>query len=48
MTGCALRIRRVFAAGDTFALSKFTHAADAMARIVIANAYFLPAVRSPI
>jgi pyruvate/2-oxoglutarate dehydrogenase complex dihydrolipoamide dehydrogenase (E3) component/uncharacterized membrane protein YdjX (TVP38/TMEM64 family) len=33
--------RRVFAAGDVCSRFKFTHAADAMARIVIANALFL-------
>src|SRR5918997_4245003 len=33
--------RRVFAAGDICSRFKFTHAADAMARIVIANALFL-------
>jgi pyruvate/2-oxoglutarate dehydrogenase complex dihydrolipoamide dehydrogenase (E3) component len=32
--------RRVFAAGDICSRYKFTHAADAMARIVIANALF--------
>ena len=32
---------RVFAAGDICSRYKFTHAADAMARIVIANAFFL-------
>ena len=32
---------RVFAAGDVCSRYKFTHAADAMARIVIANALFL-------
>ena len=32
---------RVFAAGDICSRFKFTHAADAMARIVIANALFL-------
>ncbi len=32
---------RVFAAGDICSRYKFTHAADAMARIVIANALFL-------
>lgn len=32
---------RVFAAGDVCSRFKFTHAADAMARIVIANALFL-------
>jgi pyruvate/2-oxoglutarate dehydrogenase complex dihydrolipoamide dehydrogenase (E3) component len=32
---------RVFAAGDVCSKYKFTHAADAMARIVIANALFL-------
>jgi pyruvate/2-oxoglutarate dehydrogenase complex dihydrolipoamide dehydrogenase (E3) component/uncharacterized membrane protein YdjX (TVP38/TMEM64 family) len=33
--------RRIFAAGDICSKYKFTHAADAMARIVIANALFL-------
>jgi pyruvate/2-oxoglutarate dehydrogenase complex dihydrolipoamide dehydrogenase (E3) component len=33
--------RRIFAAGDICSRYKFTHAADAMARIVIANALFL-------
>jgi pyruvate/2-oxoglutarate dehydrogenase complex dihydrolipoamide dehydrogenase (E3) component len=33
--------RRIFAAGDICSRFKFTHAADAMARIVIANALFL-------
>jgi len=33
--------RRVFAAGDICSRYKFTHAADAMARTVIANALFL-------
>ncbi|MRR37005.1 FAD-containing oxidoreductase, partial [bacterium] len=32
--------RRVFAAGDVCSLYRFTHAADAMARIVVANALF--------
>ena len=32
---------RVFAAGDVCSRYQFTHAADAMARIVIANALFL-------
>lgn len=32
---------RVFAAGDVCSRYKFTHAADAMARLVIANALFL-------
>jgi pyruvate/2-oxoglutarate dehydrogenase complex dihydrolipoamide dehydrogenase (E3) component len=32
--------RRVFAAGDICSLYKFTHAADAMARIVLHNALF--------
>jgi pyruvate/2-oxoglutarate dehydrogenase complex dihydrolipoamide dehydrogenase (E3) component/uncharacterized membrane protein YdjX (TVP38/TMEM64 family) len=32
--------RRIFAAGDICSRYKFTHAADAMARIVIANALF--------
>jgi pyruvate/2-oxoglutarate dehydrogenase complex dihydrolipoamide dehydrogenase (E3) component/uncharacterized membrane protein YdjX (TVP38/TMEM64 family) len=33
--------RKIFAAGDVCSKYKFTHAADAMARIVIANALFL-------
>jgi pyruvate/2-oxoglutarate dehydrogenase complex dihydrolipoamide dehydrogenase (E3) component len=33
--------RKIFAAGDVCSRYKFTHAADAMARIVIANALFL-------
>jgi pyruvate/2-oxoglutarate dehydrogenase complex dihydrolipoamide dehydrogenase (E3) component len=33
--------RRIFAAGDICSRYQFTHAADAMARIVIANALFL-------
>jgi pyruvate/2-oxoglutarate dehydrogenase complex dihydrolipoamide dehydrogenase (E3) component/uncharacterized membrane protein YdjX (TVP38/TMEM64 family) len=33
--------RRIYAAGDICSRYKFTHAADAMARIVIANALFL-------
>jgi pyruvate/2-oxoglutarate dehydrogenase complex dihydrolipoamide dehydrogenase (E3) component len=33
--------RRIFAAGDVCSAFKFTHAADAMARIVIQNALFL-------
>ena len=33
--------RKIFAAGDICSRYKFTHAADAMARIVIANALFL-------
>jgi pyruvate/2-oxoglutarate dehydrogenase complex dihydrolipoamide dehydrogenase (E3) component len=33
--------RRIFAAGDICSRFKFTHAADAMARIVIQNALFL-------
>jgi pyruvate/2-oxoglutarate dehydrogenase complex dihydrolipoamide dehydrogenase (E3) component len=32
--------RRIFAAGDVCTALKFTHAADAMARIVIRNAFF--------
>ncbi len=32
--------RRIFAAGDVCSRYKFTHAADAMARIVIQNAFF--------
>ena len=41
MSGCGRPIRRVYAAGDVCSRYKFTHAADAMARIVIANALFL-------
>ena len=33
--------RRIYAAGDVCSAFKFTHAADAMARIVIQNAFFL-------
>src|SRR5205807_9172453 len=33
--------RRIFAAGDCCSRYKFTHAADAMARLVIRNALFL-------
>jgi pyruvate/2-oxoglutarate dehydrogenase complex dihydrolipoamide dehydrogenase (E3) component len=33
--------RRIFAAGDVCSAFKFTHAADAMARVVIQNALFL-------
>ena len=33
--------RRIFAAGDVCSLYKFTHTADAQARIVIANALFM-------
>src|SRR5207247_7820837 len=32
---------RIYAAGDVCSRYKFTHAADAMARIIIANALFL-------
>jgi pyruvate/2-oxoglutarate dehydrogenase complex dihydrolipoamide dehydrogenase (E3) component len=32
--------RRIFAAGDICSRLKFTHAADAMARVVIQNALF--------
>jgi pyruvate/2-oxoglutarate dehydrogenase complex dihydrolipoamide dehydrogenase (E3) component len=38
--------RRVFAAGDICSRYQFTHAADAMARIVVQNALFLPTVRA--
>jgi pyruvate/2-oxoglutarate dehydrogenase complex dihydrolipoamide dehydrogenase (E3) component len=38
--------RRVFAAGDICSRYKFTHAADAMARIVVQNALFLPTARA--
>jgi pyruvate/2-oxoglutarate dehydrogenase complex dihydrolipoamide dehydrogenase (E3) component len=38
--------RRVFAAGDICSPFKFTHAADAMARIAIQNALFFPTVRA--
>ncbi len=37
--------RRIFAAGDICSRFKFTHAADAMARIAIQNALFLPRAR---
>lgn len=37
---------KVYAAGDVCSRFKFTHAADAMARIVIANALFLPRRRA--
>jgi pyruvate/2-oxoglutarate dehydrogenase complex dihydrolipoamide dehydrogenase (E3) component len=37
--------RRIFAAGDVCSRFKFTHAADAMARIVIRNALFLGRAR---
>jgi pyruvate/2-oxoglutarate dehydrogenase complex dihydrolipoamide dehydrogenase (E3) component len=37
--------RRIFAAGDICSRYKFTHAADAMARIVIQNALFLGRAR---
>jgi pyruvate/2-oxoglutarate dehydrogenase complex dihydrolipoamide dehydrogenase (E3) component len=36
---------RIFAAGDVCSRFKFTHAADAMARIVIQNALFFPRAR---
>jgi pyruvate/2-oxoglutarate dehydrogenase complex dihydrolipoamide dehydrogenase (E3) component len=35
---------RIFAAGDICSRYKFTHAADAMAQIVIQNALFHPSV----
>jgi pyruvate/2-oxoglutarate dehydrogenase complex dihydrolipoamide dehydrogenase (E3) component len=38
--------RRVFAAGDICSSFKFTHAADAMARIAIQNALFFPSGRA--
>ena len=38
---------RVYAAGDICSLYKFTHAADAMARIVIANALFKARQKAP-
>jgi pyruvate/2-oxoglutarate dehydrogenase complex dihydrolipoamide dehydrogenase (E3) component len=38
--------RRIFAAGDICSRFKFTHAADAMARIVIQNALFLGRARA--
>jgi pyruvate/2-oxoglutarate dehydrogenase complex dihydrolipoamide dehydrogenase (E3) component len=38
--------RRVFAAGDICSPYKFTHAADAMARVAIQNALFLPTQRA--
>jgi pyruvate/2-oxoglutarate dehydrogenase complex dihydrolipoamide dehydrogenase (E3) component len=38
--------RRIFAAGDICSRFKFTHAADAMARIVIRNALFLGRARA--
>jgi pyruvate/2-oxoglutarate dehydrogenase complex dihydrolipoamide dehydrogenase (E3) component len=38
--------RRVFAAGDVCSSYKFTHAADALARIVIRNALFFGRVRA--
>jgi pyruvate/2-oxoglutarate dehydrogenase complex dihydrolipoamide dehydrogenase (E3) component len=38
--------RRIYAAGDVCSRFKFTHAADAMARIVIQNALFLPTARA--
>lgn len=37
--------RRVFAAGDVCSSYKFTHAADAMARVVVQNALFLGRAR---
>lgn len=37
--------RRVFAAGDVCSTYRFTHAADAMARIVVQNALFWPTAR---
>jgi pyruvate/2-oxoglutarate dehydrogenase complex dihydrolipoamide dehydrogenase (E3) component len=37
---------RIFAAGDICSRFKFTHAADAMARIAIQNALFLPTARA--
>jgi pyruvate/2-oxoglutarate dehydrogenase complex dihydrolipoamide dehydrogenase (E3) component len=38
--------RRIFAAGDVCSRYKFTHAADAMARLVIRNALFLGRARA--
>jgi pyruvate/2-oxoglutarate dehydrogenase complex dihydrolipoamide dehydrogenase (E3) component len=38
--------RRIFAAGDVCSRYKFTHAADAMARLVIQNALFFPSGRA--
>src|SRR5438874_13221549 len=38
--------RRIFAAGDICSRFKFTHAADAMARIVIRNALFVGRARA--
>jgi pyruvate/2-oxoglutarate dehydrogenase complex dihydrolipoamide dehydrogenase (E3) component len=38
--------RRIFAAGDVCSLFKFTHAADALARIVIRNALFFGRARA--
>jgi pyruvate/2-oxoglutarate dehydrogenase complex dihydrolipoamide dehydrogenase (E3) component len=38
--------RRIFAAGDVCFPYKFTHMADALARIVIQNALFVPTVRA--
>jgi pyruvate/2-oxoglutarate dehydrogenase complex dihydrolipoamide dehydrogenase (E3) component len=37
--------RRIYAAGDVCSRFQFTHAADAMARIVVQNALFLPWAR---
>lgn len=37
--------RRVYAAGDVCSTYRFTHAADAMARIVVQNALFFPTAR---
>jgi pyruvate/2-oxoglutarate dehydrogenase complex dihydrolipoamide dehydrogenase (E3) component len=38
--------RRLFAAGDVCSRFKFTHAADAMARLAIQNALFFPTARA--
>ncbi len=38
--------RRVFAAGDICSRYQFTHAADAMARVAIQNALFLPTAKA--
>src|SRR5204862_3486462 len=38
--------RRIFAAGDVCSRFKFTHAADALARIVIRNALFFGRARA--
>ena len=43
---CARRTRAIFAAGDVCSRFKFTHAADAAARIVIRNALFFGRARA--